>query len=53
MSAYETIGYFYVLFATGIATAGLMICCGVGAYQIHKTYKEGVEKSEFDRITRQ
>ncbi len=53
MSVWESIGMFYVIFATGIATALLLICAGVGANIIYRTYKQGSEKDSFERIVRQ
>lgn len=52
MSIFETIGLFYIVFATGIATALFGICLYLGATLLWKTYRRGSELPEMERIFR-
>lgn len=53
---YETLGFFYIVIATGLATAGLCICTVTGAIVIYRTYRDSkkveVEKKELERMIR-
>ncbi len=52
MDIYQTFGLFYVIFATGLATAGLIVCAGLGAAMVYRRYKSGISKEDFERIMR-
>lgn len=52
MDIYQTFGLFYVIFATALATAGLMICAGMGAVMVYRRYKNGASKEDFERMVR-